>query len=146
MKVVLPVDGSPSSMRAVDHVLAVAKRFSGEPFEVDLINVQDVAVGISGLLGRDAADIGAQLAARSQEAGSQILAAPQERLREAGVGVRGIVLVGDPASEIAAHVERRGADAVIMGTRGLGTVGGLVLGSVATKVIHLVKPPVTLVK
>lgn len=62
------------------------------------------------------------------------------------MAARGIVVVGEPASSIAAHVERHGADAVIMGTRGLGTLGGLVLGSVATKVIHLVTPPVTLVK
>jgi nucleotide-binding universal stress UspA family protein len=54
--------------------------------------------------------------------------------------------MGEPAPAIAAHVERHGADGVIMGTRGLGTVGGLVLGSVATKVIHLVECPVTLVK
>ncbi|MFN0302201.1 MAG: universal stress protein, partial [Burkholderiales bacterium] len=35
---------------------------------------------------------------------------------------------------------------VVMGTRGLGSVSGLVLGSVATKIIHLVDVPVTLVK
>ena len=146
MKVTLPLDGSPSSMRAVDYVLSLVQRIKSEPFEVDLINVQDAAVGFSGLMGRDAADVGARLAARCKEIGDQVLAAPQERLRGAGVVARIIVLVGEPASSIAAHVERHGADAVIMGTRGLGTVGGLVLGSVATKVIHLVKPPVTLVK
>ena len=32
-----------------------------------------------------------------------------------------------------------------MGTRGLGSISGLLLGSVATKVLHLVKVPVTLV-
>jgi nucleotide-binding universal stress UspA family protein len=146
VKVTLPLDGSPSSLRAVDYVLGLAQRIRSEPFEVDLVNVQDAAVGFSGLMGRDAADVGARLAARCKEIGDQVLAAPQERLRAAGVVARGVVLVGEPASSIAAHVERHGADAVVMGTRGLGTVGGLVLGSVATKVIHLVKPPVTLVK
>jgi nucleotide-binding universal stress UspA family protein len=37
-------------------------------------------------------------------------------------------------------------DAIVMGTRGMGAVSGLVLGSVATKVIHLADVPVTLVK
>jgi nucleotide-binding universal stress UspA family protein len=42
-------------------------------------------------------------------------------------------------------------DQVIMGTRGLGSSGiaaisGLLLGSIATKVLHLVDVPVTLVK
>lgn len=146
MRVTLPLDGSPSSMRALDYTLGLAQRIKSEQFEVDLVNVQDLAVGFSGLMGRDAADVGAQLAARAQEIGNQVLAAPQERLRAAGVVARGFVLVGEPAASIAAHVERHGADAVIMGTRGLGTVSGLVLGSVATKVIYLVRPPVTLVK
>jgi nucleotide-binding universal stress UspA family protein len=33
-----------------------------------------------------------------------------------------------------------------MGTRGLGPIANLVIGSVATKVIHLVEVPVTLIK
>jgi len=35
---------------------------------------------------------------------------------------------------------------IVMGTRGMGTVANLVLGSVATKVIHLSHIPVILVK
>jgi nucleotide-binding universal stress UspA family protein len=35
---------------------------------------------------------------------------------------------------------------VVMGTRGLGAVTGMLLGSVATKVIHLSDVPVLLVK
>ena len=35
---------------------------------------------------------------------------------------------------------------IIMGTRGLGTVSGLILGSVSTQVLHLADVPVTLVK
>ena len=35
---------------------------------------------------------------------------------------------------------------IIMGTRGLGGVRGLLLGSVATQLLHLTDVPVTLVK
>jgi nucleotide-binding universal stress UspA family protein len=37
-------------------------------------------------------------------------------------------------------------DQVVIGSRGLGAIGRLVLGSVATKVAHLARVPVTLVK
>jgi len=37
-------------------------------------------------------------------------------------------------------------DAIIMGTRGMGSLANLVIGSVTTKVIHLVEVPVTLIK
>jgi nucleotide-binding universal stress UspA family protein len=49
-------------------------------------------------------------------------------------------------SAIASYVDSRHCDMVVMGTRGLSPVGGLVLGSVTSRVIHLVKVPVTLVK
>jgi nucleotide-binding universal stress UspA family protein len=35
---------------------------------------------------------------------------------------------------------------VVMGTRGMGTLGTLLLGSVAYRVVHLVHVPVTLVR
>jgi nucleotide-binding universal stress UspA family protein len=35
---------------------------------------------------------------------------------------------------------------IVMGTRGLGSIQGLLLGSVATKVIHLADVPITLIK
>ena len=54
--------------------------------------------------------------------------------------------VGSPANEIARHVHETQCDAIIMGTRGLGPVANLMIGSVATKVIHLVEVPVTLIK
>ena len=43
-------------------------------------------------------------------------------------------------------MHRLGCDAIVMGTRGLGTVQTLLLGSTALKVLHLVDVPVTLIK
>lgn len=54
--------------------------------------------------------------------------------------------LGEPAAVIASFAERTGCEEIIMGTRGRGRVTGLVLGSIATKVIHLATVPVTLVK
>ena len=47
---------------------------------------------------------------------------------------------------IVKRAEELGCDGIIMGTQGRGTVGRLLLGSVAAKVEHLTKLPVTLVK
>jgi nucleotide-binding universal stress UspA family protein len=56
------------------------------------------------------------------------------------------VLIGDVADKITRFAQRHRCDKIIMGTRGMGTVGNLLLGSIATKVIHLTRLPVTLVK
>jgi nucleotide-binding universal stress UspA family protein len=116
------------------------------PLTVDVINVQDAAVGIPSSFMRDAADVAAQLVSSSREAGAKLLEAPIATLKKDKLLNESAVLIGDPASVIAEYVANKHCDAVIMGTRGLGPIGGLMMGSVASKVIHLVKVPVTLVK
>ena len=54
--------------------------------------------------------------------------------------------VGDEADVICQYAKEKGCDQIFMGTRGLGSVSNLVLGSVATKVIHLSPVPVLLVR
>jgi len=49
------------------------------------------------------------------------------------------------AETIVKYAKRWQCDSILIGTRGLGLTAGLVLGSVALKVIHLAKIPVTLV-
>jgi nucleotide-binding universal stress UspA family protein len=146
MKIVLPFDGSPSAARAVDYVVGMAEGMGGRKLAVDLVNVQEAAAGVAGLMVRDAAELAERLTTSCLEEGKRLLAGPIEKLERANVAVRPSVPIGDPATEIAGHVVDSRADAVVMGTRGLGAVGGLVLGSVASKVVHLVKVPVTLVK
>jgi nucleotide-binding universal stress UspA family protein len=145
MRIVLPFDGSAASVRAVEYVIGLAARIDGkERVAVDLVNVQAGAQGIS--FARDAADIAAKIVASSRESGTKVLATALSTLKKADVAAEPFVIIGEPADSIAAHIAKHGGDAVVMGTRGLGAVGGLVLGSVAAKVIHLVKVPVTLVK
>jgi len=50
------------------------------------------------------------------------------------------------AETIAEFAVSCGCDQIVMGTRGMGSLEGLLLGSITTKVLHLVRVPVTLVK
>jgi nucleotide-binding universal stress UspA family protein len=146
MKLVLPFDGSESAVRAVDYLIGTVAKSAGRQLSVELVNVQNAGAGIAGLIARDAADVAEALTKSCLEEGGRLLTAPVATLEKAKVAVNSTVRIGDPATEIAAHVDDHGADAIVMGTRGLGAVGGLVLGSVASKVVHLVKVPVTLIK
>ncbi|MEN9783544.1 MAG: hypothetical protein RJA24_887, partial [Pseudomonadota bacterium] len=67
-------------------------------------------------------------------------------LQTAGVEFKVHMVVGETAEKIAATARRLRCSSIVMGTRGMGMLGTLVLGSIATKVIHLAKVPVTLVK
>ena len=144
--IVVPFDGSASAVRAVDFVVDKLAKANGSPLSVHVVNVQAAGAGIAGLMVRDAADVAERLAKSCLDEGKRLLAGPIAKLEKAKIAVQSAVRIGDPASEIARYADHLGADAIVMGTRGLGSVTGLVLGSVAYKVAHLVKVPVTLVK
>ena len=67
-------------------------------------------------------------------------------LQAAGLTCETHTQLGNVAEQINDAVKRLGCDTVVMGTRGLGSFTGLVLGSVASRVIHEVSVPVLLVK
>jgi nucleotide-binding universal stress UspA family protein len=54
--------------------------------------------------------------------------------------------IGDPAEAIVAFAKKKRCGEIVMGNSGLGAVAGLVMGSVARKVVFLAKTPVVLVK
>jgi nucleotide-binding universal stress UspA family protein len=146
MRIMVPFDGSPPSQRAVEYAKRIATIVGKESVRLVLLNVQEADAELMDFFARDAADVGARLASQRRQAGVDLLAGPNEALESAGVSSEGVVLLGDPATVIAEYVDDHHCDMVVMGTRGLGPVGGIVLGSVASKVIHLVKVPVTVVK
>ena len=68
----------------------------------------------------------------------QVLSDARERARKGGVEEVGTYVgKGDPAGAILAQARRRGSDLVVLGTRGLSTTEGVLLGSVSRKVANL---------
>jgi len=84
--------------------------------------------------------------ALQQARSAEVLATGERFLAGAGVPYSAEILTGPVGPTIAQRAEALGCDGIVMGTRGLGAVGNLVLGSVATKVVHAARVPVTLVK
>jgi nucleotide-binding universal stress UspA family protein len=140
-KLLVPVDGSENSLRAVDFVIKKAGWYR-EPVEIHLLNVQPpiVSGNVTMFISQD------QLNDYYQEEGLKALESARRKLEAAKVPYQHHILVGDPAEMIARFARERGCDQILMGTRGLGAIGSLLLGSVATKVIHLADVPVLLVK
>jgi len=69
-----------------------------------------------------------------KEAVSRLLERYADKLTKAGFIVTQAPRLGRPADEIIAVAKQKQADLIVMGAKGLGAVGRLVLGSVSTKV------------
>lgn len=143
-RVLIPIDGSETALRAVECAVALAPVMR-EPLEVLLLNVQHPAPMRELLLDGRPSDVRA-LEKPQIEVGEELLKPAQALLRKSNIAHSGHVEIGDPAQTINAFAKKHHCEEIIMGTRGLGAAAGLILGSVANKVLHLASLPVMLVK
>ncbi len=140
-KVLLAYDGSECAQRALDYVLGLATRQSN--LAVDVITVEQEPR----LYGEIAVYVQKETIEKALlEAGKAVAAAAGAKLAAAGVSHKEEVLIGEPAQVIAQRAEALGSSQIVMGTRGMGGLGNLLLGSVATKVLHQTHVPVTLIR
>jgi len=139
-KPLVPIDGSASAMHALAHAIGELRGKAGG--QVHLLNVQKPALHTfpGKLVSPDL--INRELRREGEALLEQAVAVAES----AGVASVCHVHIGQPGDEIAACAAEHGCDVIVMGTRGMGAVAGLLLGSVATRVVHAAQVPVTLVK
>jgi nucleotide-binding universal stress UspA family protein len=138
-KILIPVDGSPTSLRALDFAIAMTSQNLGT--SLVLLNVQNIsAMALSG------AAMAGDLQEAASKAAEEALNGAIGKLEAAGAVFKTLVRSGQPAEAIAQVAREEDIQHIVMGTRGLGSIQGLLMGSVATKVIHLAQVPITLIK
>ena len=149
-KILVPLDGSEHSRRALSiaHRLAAA----GEA-TLYLLNVPEwppakdllgKAVGAREMgVSRDKVEqTGRRLLEHiesAEESGHGMMEQTKEKLGISHVHTENIVRTGVPADVICQEAERLGVDAIVMGSRGLSDLKGLLVGSVSHKVLHTAK-------
>lgn len=140
-KVLLPVDGSDSAFQAALYVIAFIARHG--PIELHVANVQPRPMEWQAQAhGKENEAINDHQAVEAHLAMKAVLHA----LNEEGIPYQTHVKLGDAAETLAPLADELGCDNIIIGTRGLGAISGIVLGSVTRKLLHLAKVPVTCVK
>lgn len=132
-KLLVPMDGSGSAMRALK--LAAKTRDA----VVLVLNVQP-AMPSSRFVSK------AMIAEHQRRSADEALAPARALLERLRLRARTYTAIGEPAPAIVAFAKKHRCSAIVMGSRGQGAIAGLMLGSVATKVIHLAACPVTVVK
>ena len=142
-KVLVPVDGSPASLRALDFAIEMTRQ--NPDTSLVLLNVQHISAMDLAEAEADAA-MGGDWQEAASQASAKALKEAIGKAEAAGVAFKNIVRTGQTAEAIAQAARDEGSEHIVMGTRGLGSIQGLLLGSVAMKVIHLAEVPITLLK
>lgn len=137
--ILIPCDGSDNALRAAGYAAGLAK--DNPAIRLELLHVLDPARFRNPQAALPPADLERVCA----DEVARVLAPVRALLDQAGVRYEVHARTGDAAGEIAAQVIESGCDGVVMGTRGLGLIASLMMGSVACHVVNLVRVPVTLV-
>lgn len=127
-------------MRALEHALAQLRGHADAELHLLNVQVRPVHTFPGKLVSPDLID------QELRHEGEAPLEQAEASARAGGVATVRHVRIGHPGHEIAACAAEQGCDTIVMGTRGMGAMAGMLLGSVATKVVHLAQVPVTLVK
>lgn len=141
MKILLPIDGSKSSLNAAKYVVKMAKN-SRSPVSVTLVSVHD-DLGLGHVK---------QFVAKSvvddylREVSEKELKAAQKVLDSARVKHNMAIKRGHIAEEIIALANKDKVDMIVMGSKGRSGFIDALMGSVAQRISSLAKQPVLLIK
>jgi nucleotide-binding universal stress UspA family protein len=133
-RILVPTDSSEPSGRAIEFAAGLAKDHGSEIIVLHAVPRIVSRYGASDL--EDPAD------------GRELVDEVVRGLKDRGLNARGDVVRVVEGHVPRAIVESAGnvdADVIVMGTRGLSDFGGLFLGSVTHRVLHLVEKPVIVV-
>lgn len=135
-RILVPVDGSDSSDRAIDQAVYLAEICAAKVDFLYVANINQLAIN---------ACLSDAILEAVTKAGNVILDRAMEKVPE-GIKAEGFSETGSPAVAILDFANTEESDLIIMGSRGLGVVKGVLLGSVSQHLVEQAKCPVMVVK
>jgi nucleotide-binding universal stress UspA family protein len=142
-KILVPLDGSEYSNKALDIAIDLAQKYSG--FLVIIHVIPSASTFITGPEA-SSAQILMSLRSELEESGQKILEEGTRKAQEAGIPVTSILEHGNISDYIISTAEKEKADLIVIGERGLGAVARFFLGSIANKVSHHATCPVLIAR
>ena len=139
-KILVPVDGSENSFRALDHAIFLSTKIQEAQTTVMYIIEDQPSLYIYSPKTME------KVRADYKRESTKILERCKEMANKSGINIHTVLFEGDPASKIIGYSEMEKFDIIIMGSRGMGKFKEVILGSVSNKVLHHAKCSVMLVR
>jgi len=137
-KILVPLDGSKNSLRALDMAIFLARK------------CEAIIIGICVIYAPSRTEFGRGMAVEkgSYEKVKKFMDAAKTRAAQNGIVFNEKILYGDIAYNIInfAHKKKNGIDLIVTGSRGRGTVKEMFFGSVSHNIIHASNLPVLVIK
>ena len=136
-KILIPFDGSEHSKKAILFAADVAQQHDSELFLIHVVKDKDIPPEILEYIESEKID-GAIGKVSAKLISEGIMKAALQQLQDMGLKItKSMVFRGDPAEEIIQFARNNDIDMIVIGSRGLGKIKGLLLGSVSSKVCQL---------
>ncbi len=152
-KILVPLDGSDHSVRALEKAVQIAEKFSSKVTLIHAysVSMQPIILPEPTTLSSPtipiltAAEI-SRVVEAARATGERILKDGEARAKAEGVVVEALIVEGHAVQEIVRTAKEGNFDLIVMGARGVSHIRGLLLGSVSDGVIHHALCPVLVVK
>lgn len=142
--ILVPADGSDNSERALEHAVAIAESTKATVTVVYVANIVSVISNFD-QIPSGSGYVTEQVALDMEETGKAVLDKMVAEVPSA-VSVKSVFEVGSPGPAVLAVAKKCNADLIVMGSRGLGPLKGLFMGSVSSYIVSHSTCPVLIVK
>ena len=142
--IIVPTDGSVNSNRELAHAIVLASSLGAS---LSLVYVANIVSVISNFdqIPNASGYVTEQVALDMEEEGKGVLDDFAKEVPE-GIDVKTVFEVGSPGPAVLSVAKKYKADLIVMGSRGLGPLKGLFMGSVSSYVVTHSGCPVLIVK
>ena len=125
-KILVPVDGSEESEKAISQAIHLAQLDKGQLVFFYVVNIQQAAISIH---------LCQEIIDSLTGEGNRLLEEIKEKLPE-GINCETVLDVGSPYEKIVDYAKDNNIDLIVMGSRGLSLVEGILMGSVSRNVLE----------
>lgn len=133
LKVLIPVDGSPSSRYSVEKAMRIGVLKDAEVHIMTVISKPYETTTRNPYI---AAEIIKQLDKENIQYSETVLEEIKKVISSVAEARSTVIKEGDPAEEILKYADEIGSDLIVMGNRGLGNFDKILLGSVSQKILN----------
>jgi len=141
-KILVPVDGSEFSRNAARLAISIAEKYQSQ---LTLIHV--IAQSLNKIsIRKGKPDNSIEEFGKLKKQGIEVLESVVAELGNHDVNIEILLSWGNPVDAVLEEIDKNDYDLLVMGSRGLGTIRGLLLGSVNEGISQKVNCPVLTVK